>query len=547
MAVSKRLRYEILRRDNHTCRYCGRTAPDVPLRVDHVVPVALGGTDDPTNLVTACEPCNSGKTSTVPDSPLVAEVREDAMRWQKAWAVAVAEAETEGRQRAKDIAKVKKNYVAAYKGRHGQAPTLPEGWEASVGRWLDLGLPLTLIDKAIASAIGRTYVPAKDRFAYFAGCCWSLLKELRTRTEQIANQSESANEDADDDEYDDRNAVEHAIDSYADGWRLDYDGPNPTAEQVNAVATFAKAASAAGYERLSIACAAFKAGTDHNSDPNAYLPTVDSVLDREAEMFGADHPFGSTGIPAAFLPTPEEQFERDVVEAAISMWRVAWFYLGETPPGKHGAAADEVRAQALNTIRTSGDAQELLRGAERAGAGKNTKLSEAIEAANEHHALEPAVTAWYAAYRAATGYPPTADDEQDVWSAARTLRTNHVWDHLIIAAAAFAGAHATTRMHFGISSDEAELIGVESRTQRIEDCWARSWYESWHEWPSNEDRASFRACLSTIADGKAHRVGDVSAAAIAAGVYQDADFYPNLPRSLSAFKAAALLPCPGGE
>ncbi|WP_075737496.1 HNH endonuclease [Streptomyces acidiscabies] len=65
MAVSKRLRYEILRRDNHTCRYCGASAPDVPLRVDHVTPVALGGTDTPDNLVAACEPCNSGKSSTI--------------------------------------------------------------------------------------------------------------------------------------------------------------------------------------------------------------------------------------------------------------------------------------------------------------------------------------------------------------------------------------------------------------------------------------------------------------------------------------------------
>jgi hypothetical protein len=186
VAVSKRLRFEILRRDNHTCRYCGRTAPNVPLRVDHVVPVALGGTDDPTNRVTSCEPCNNGKSSTVPDSPLVAQAREDAMRWQMAWAVAVAEAQTEGKQRAKDIAKVKKNYVAAYRGRHGTAPILPEGWEASVGRWLDLGLPMTLIDKAIASSVGRDKIPAKDRFAYFAGCCWSMLRELANRTQELA-------------------------------------------------------------------------------------------------------------------------------------------------------------------------------------------------------------------------------------------------------------------------------------------------------------------------------------------------------------------------
>jgi hypothetical protein len=65
MAVSKRLRFEIFRRDSHTCRYCGATAPGTPLRVDHIVPVALGGTDHPSNLVTSCEPCNSGKTSTL--------------------------------------------------------------------------------------------------------------------------------------------------------------------------------------------------------------------------------------------------------------------------------------------------------------------------------------------------------------------------------------------------------------------------------------------------------------------------------------------------
>jgi hypothetical protein len=73
MAVSKRLRYEILRRDNHTCRYCGASAPDVPLRVDHVTPVALGGSDKPDNLVASCEACNSGKSSMI--EGFVAQVR----------------------------------------------------------------------------------------------------------------------------------------------------------------------------------------------------------------------------------------------------------------------------------------------------------------------------------------------------------------------------------------------------------------------------------------------------------------------------------------
>ena len=84
MAISKRLRYEILRRDNHACRYCGAVAPDVSLTVDHVIPVALGGTDDPSNLVTACEPCNSGKSATPADSAIVDDVAADALRWSAA-------------------------------------------------------------------------------------------------------------------------------------------------------------------------------------------------------------------------------------------------------------------------------------------------------------------------------------------------------------------------------------------------------------------------------------------------------------------------------
>ena len=84
MAVSKRLRYEILRRDNYSCRYCGASAPDVRLTVDHVTPVSLGGRDEAGNLVAACVDCNAGKSSSNPDAPLVGNVSDDAIRWSKA-------------------------------------------------------------------------------------------------------------------------------------------------------------------------------------------------------------------------------------------------------------------------------------------------------------------------------------------------------------------------------------------------------------------------------------------------------------------------------
>lgn len=89
MALSRRLRFEILRRDGHTCRYCGGMAPDVKLTVDHVIPTALGGSDEPSNLVAACADCNAGKSSVQPGSDLVEDVAADAVRWARAMQAAV--------------------------------------------------------------------------------------------------------------------------------------------------------------------------------------------------------------------------------------------------------------------------------------------------------------------------------------------------------------------------------------------------------------------------------------------------------------------------
>lgn len=82
VAVSKRLRYQVLRRDNYTCRYCGVYAPFAQLVVDHVMPRSRGGQDVMENLVTACDPCNSGKSAALPESWLVAEIEEAAREWQ---------------------------------------------------------------------------------------------------------------------------------------------------------------------------------------------------------------------------------------------------------------------------------------------------------------------------------------------------------------------------------------------------------------------------------------------------------------------------------
>jgi len=72
-SLSVRTRFEIFKRDNFTCRYCGQRSPDVILEVDHIVPVCDGGTDDPINLATSCWACNHGKAYVPLNELLVGE------------------------------------------------------------------------------------------------------------------------------------------------------------------------------------------------------------------------------------------------------------------------------------------------------------------------------------------------------------------------------------------------------------------------------------------------------------------------------------------
>lgn len=56
-------RRNILKRDNHTCQYCGSKSS---LTVDHVHPKSRGGQDTWENLTTACVKCNNKKGNRTP-------------------------------------------------------------------------------------------------------------------------------------------------------------------------------------------------------------------------------------------------------------------------------------------------------------------------------------------------------------------------------------------------------------------------------------------------------------------------------------------------
>lgn len=65
--INNKLRFDVLFRDGFTCQYCGRKPPEVELEVDHMFPVAAGGTNEISNLIASCRECNSGKGAQIID------------------------------------------------------------------------------------------------------------------------------------------------------------------------------------------------------------------------------------------------------------------------------------------------------------------------------------------------------------------------------------------------------------------------------------------------------------------------------------------------
>jgi 5-methylcytosine-specific restriction endonuclease McrA len=61
-------RFVVLNRDKFRCIYCGKssaTDENIVMHIDHVHPVAKGGTDKLSNLVTSCSDCNLSKRDTI--------------------------------------------------------------------------------------------------------------------------------------------------------------------------------------------------------------------------------------------------------------------------------------------------------------------------------------------------------------------------------------------------------------------------------------------------------------------------------------------------
>lgn len=169
--LSKRRRFDVLKRDEFSCQYCGAHPPSVVLEVDHIDPVSLGGTDDIDNLITACFDCNRGKAA----SPLTAV---PATLAEKAALALEMEEQLRGYQ-----AILRDRRERIERDAWVVAEDLCPGAEAGYPRDNLNGIKhfvekLGLDDVLWASSVARAkhpYAPGRA-FRYFCGICWNRVR-----------------------------------------------------------------------------------------------------------------------------------------------------------------------------------------------------------------------------------------------------------------------------------------------------------------------------------------------------------------------------------
>ena len=179
MAVSKRVRFEVLRRDDHTCQYCGAKAPEAQMTVDHVMPVALGGDDTPRNLTTACSDCNSGKSSILPGSPLVESVQGAAAEWAARSAQAAAKLRAEYQESEESVDSFDEKWCEWRYGADKREVPRPADWAQSIRQWWKIGVPESLIHEAVDIAMEKQGLRRGEfpEFMYMAGIVWNRLSQ----------------------------------------------------------------------------------------------------------------------------------------------------------------------------------------------------------------------------------------------------------------------------------------------------------------------------------------------------------------------------------
>lgn len=174
-AISKSRRFEVFKRDGFVCQYCGAHPPAAVLHVDHIVPVAEGGGNEESNLVTACSACNLGKGARTLDSaPQSLAERAAEVAEREAQIRGYAEVMDARKERIQqDVWRVAEPFCDLH---YSGEMRLDRDWFTSIERFNEK-LGVHRVEEAMGIALGRKPHSANQCFRYFCGVCWNWVRE----------------------------------------------------------------------------------------------------------------------------------------------------------------------------------------------------------------------------------------------------------------------------------------------------------------------------------------------------------------------------------
>lgn len=169
--LSTRTRFEVFKRDEFTCQYCGAHPPEAVLHVDHIIAVANGGTNDSDNLVTACSSCNLGKSDVLLSAvPQTLKDKADSIVERERQLAGYAEVMEAQRARIeRDCWRVIEDLFPGTK-------SICRPWYGSVKRFVEqLGVFGVLDAVEITKAWGGSNSDSRV-FRYFCAVCWNKIR-----------------------------------------------------------------------------------------------------------------------------------------------------------------------------------------------------------------------------------------------------------------------------------------------------------------------------------------------------------------------------------
>lgn len=170
--ISKKIRFEIFKRDSFTCQYCSNKSPEVILEVDHIIPVSKGGTNDIDNLTTSCYNCNRGKGAIELDCVTEKTLEKSerikiALNQYKDFKKILNKKELEIK---KEVSEIENVYSLSFDNFE-----FSEKFKNSVKIFIQR-IGFFEVKKAMEKSCSKIN-NEQDALKYFCGICWNLIKE----------------------------------------------------------------------------------------------------------------------------------------------------------------------------------------------------------------------------------------------------------------------------------------------------------------------------------------------------------------------------------